>query len=213
MTESQLTLFAEDSPAKISAKPVNKRASRPKGRASGVSAPDCLGKFDPSTQSLKTSQHSFLETEGDGFSEFCGTFPRQGMMRSGTVFELPILEQDIIETEFGLWPTPTTFDVSGGAYPTELINGQWRSRHSKDKNSPLYGAKLKDAVETSEKIWKTPTANEDAAGTPNGKMQKMLGNDPDLRLDSEGNLIPGTLNPTWVEWLMGFPTGHTDLKD
>jgi DNA (cytosine-5)-methyltransferase 1 len=23
----------------------------------------------------------------------------------------------------------------------------------------------------------------------------------------------GTLNPTWVEWLMGYPLGHTDLKD
>jgi hypothetical protein len=23
----------------------------------------------------------------------------------------------------------------------------------------------------------------------------------------------GKLNPTWVEWLMGFPTGWTDLKD
>jgi hypothetical protein len=22
----------------------------------------------------------------------------------------------------------------------------------------------------------------------------------------------GTLNPTWVEWLMGYPTGHTDLN-
>ncbi len=22
----------------------------------------------------------------------------------------------------------------------------------------------------------------------------------------------GSLNPTWVEWLMGFPIGHTDLK-
>jgi len=23
----------------------------------------------------------------------------------------------------------------------------------------------------------------------------------------------GQLNPTWVEWLMGFPSGWTDLKD
>ena len=23
----------------------------------------------------------------------------------------------------------------------------------------------------------------------------------------------GKLNPTWVEWLMGFPTGWTDLED
>ena len=25
--------------------------------------------------------------------------------------------------------------------------------------------------------------------------------------------VGGLLNPTWVEWLMGYPTGHTDLKD
>jgi DNA (cytosine-5)-methyltransferase 1 len=23
----------------------------------------------------------------------------------------------------------------------------------------------------------------------------------------------GSLNPTWVEWLMGYPSGWTDLKD
>ena len=23
----------------------------------------------------------------------------------------------------------------------------------------------------------------------------------------------GALNPTWVEWLMGYPAGYTDLKD
>ena len=23
----------------------------------------------------------------------------------------------------------------------------------------------------------------------------------------------GTLNPTWVEWLMGYKAGYTDLKD
>jgi hypothetical protein len=54
----------------------------------------------------------------------------------------------------------------------------------------------------------TPSANEDAAGQPGSKMQKMLGNDPRVR--GEGG---GTLNPTWVEWLMGFPLGWTDLGD
>ncbi len=28
-----------------------------------------------------------------------------------------------------------------------------------------------------------------------------------------GEKVGGQLNPTWVEWLMGFPTGWTDLKD
>jgi hypothetical protein len=27
------------------------------------------------------------------------------------------------------------------------------------------------------------------------------------------NQIGGQLNPTWVEWLMGFPLGWTDLED
>ena len=55
-------------------------------------------------------------------------------------------------------------------------------------------------------MFPTPSANEDAAGRPGGKMQKMLGNHPSVRDQS-----PGTLNPTWVEWLMGYPTGYTDL--
>ena len=38
-------------------------------------------------------------------------------------------------------------------------------------------------------------------------MQKMLGNHPQVR--GTGG---GTLNPTWVEWLMGYPNGWTDLN-
>ena len=61
-------------------------------------------------------------------------------------------------------------------------------------------------------LWLTPSANEDAAGTPNGKMQKMLGNDPRIRGTTKTEWDAGTLNPTWVEWLMGWPIGWTDLK-
>jgi DNA-cytosine methyltransferase len=57
-------------------------------------------------------------------------------------------------------------------------------------------------------MWPTPTANEDACGKPTGKMQKMLGNHPKVR--GTGG---GTLNPTWVEWLMGYPAEYTVLKD
>lgn len=61
-------------------------------------------------------------------------------------------------------------------------------------------------------LWPTPTANEDAAGTPNGKMQKMLGNHPEVRGTTPEEWSLGSLNPEWVEWLMGFPAGWTDLK-
>lgn len=43
------------------------------------------------------------------------------------------------------WPTATVFDVTGGSYPTELVNGQWRSKHSKDPTK-TYGANLSDQV-------------------------------------------------------------------
>jgi hypothetical protein len=59
-------------------------------------------------------------------------------------------------------------------------------------------------------MWLTPQANEDAAGTPNGNMQKMLGNHPLIRGTTPEQWKSGTLNPMWIEWLMGFPLGWTD---
>jgi len=62
------------------------------------------------------------------------------------------------------------------------------------------------------RLFPTPSANEDAAGTPAGKMQKMLGNDPRIRGETPEEWAGGQLNPMWVEWLMGWPIGWTDLK-
>ena len=97
----------EDSPAKISQSQANKQAStKAHAQDSGQSAPVFLGSFDPVTQSLKTSQHSLVESEGNGLSEFSGTYPRSGMMRSGTVYQLPNLARTITEIGSGLLPTP-----------------------------------------------------------------------------------------------------------
>ena len=94
------------------------------------------------------------------------------------------------------WPTPTARDYkdSGNIH-------LWKeSRERKNLPREVYKRNM-------DQRWPTPTANEDAAGRPNGKMQRMLGNHPDVR--SPGG---GTLNPTWVEWLMGYPKGWTDLN-
>lgn len=121
------------------------------------------------------------------------------------------------EKESTSWPTATVFDVTGGSYPTELVNGQWRSKHSKDPNSPWYGAKLRDAVETAERIWPTPSTR-DYKGS-NGyestltKIQEgkraQMGQLPNAVMVA--NKGSGLLNPEWVEWLMGVPTGWTEL--
>jgi len=117
----------------------------------------------------------------------------------------------------GEWPTATVFDVTGGSYPTELVNGKWRSKHSKDPDSPWYGAKLKDAVETAEKLWPTPSAR-DVKG-PNGYESTVakLQNGDRAHMGQLPNAVmianngSGHLNPDWVEWLMGVPTGWTAL--
>lgn len=104
----------------------------------------------------------------------------------------------------GWWATPRATDGTGG--PNKLDE---KGRRVSQTNPDLvFGAKLADQV----RMWPTPTANEDAAGTPNGKMQKMLANHPGIRGTTPKQWGRGTLNPKWVEWLMGFPIGWTDLK-
>jgi len=88
-----------------------------------------------------------------------------------------------------MWPTPNSRD-----YKDTLNSRPNRQTH------------LLDAVRT--QLWPTPTANEDAAGTPNGKMQRMLGNHPEVR-----NTGQGSLSADWVEALMGYPKGWTSLDD
>ena len=94
-----------------------------------------------------------------------------------------------------MWPTPRVSDTEGGVVKNvELKNGAF-SRVNKE--GVRWGVKLKDAVHhMEEKMWPTPTANEDAAGTPNGKMQGMLGNHPGVRGTTPKEWASGALNPT-----------------
>ena len=108
------------SPAKISqSQEIKQEYKTGPGAAYGQSAPVCLGSFDPDTPSLKTSQTFLMESGELGLSEFSGTFPRSGMMRSGTVYQLLNLARTTTEIGSGLWPTPTAHNAKEGAYPAE----------------------------------------------------------------------------------------------
>ncbi len=84
-----------------------------------------------------------------------------------------------------MWPTPTSRDYKDGSAAA-------------CRNVPVNGL-LGRAVHQ-DRLLTTPTAS-DAVGTHGG------GNSRSLRTDAGGQL-----NPTWVEWLMGFPIGFTELK-
>jgi DNA (cytosine-5)-methyltransferase 1 len=112
------------------------------------------------------------------------------------------------------WPTPTTQDASNDGGPSQL------ERHSLPLNAAA-------------KRWPTPRPG--TSGTPAGgsefgtyrRTPSQLAGTHGLYLQAEvieeeieaGRETPesvgpsgGQLNPTWVEWLMGFPTGWSDLE-
>ena len=127
---------------------------------------------------------------------------RSGMWENFIVYPLvPVAALRIKGTESGSWPTPTATERSGINTKTGTGGGLTHAVKTAE------GVKMKAS-----QLWPTPTANEDAAGTPNGKMQRMLGNHPSVRGSTPEEWSSGTLNPQWVEWLQGYPDGWTDLN-
>ena len=112
------------------------------------------------------------------------------------------------------WPTATVFDATGGGYPTEIVNGQYKSKHSKDPDSPWYGAKLADAVKVN---WPTPATRDYKGANGYESTLEKLADNKQAHMNQLPNAImvdnggPCHLNPDWVEKLMGVPTGWTAL--
>jgi hypothetical protein len=144
------------------------------------------------------------------------------------------LQAMAIKGELAMWPTPTTQEVE---HPTAKLTETGRRKSKKGTTSHSLG--LADAV----RLWPTPTVDDannvnpkanrfhglvaevnqyptmSALGMGNTgsrqKLQKLVEDgsltDEEKRAMTAGN--GGKLNPTWVEWLMGFPLGWTDLED
>ena len=180
--------------------------------AYGQSAPVCLGSFDLNTPSLKTSQTCLMENGELGLSEYSGTFPRSGMMRSGTVYQLPNLARTTTEIGSGYWPTPRAQERAEKSLPPSRVNDPGKCTLSQAMHHPYWNASkkrigqpghpkeaLREAV-----FWPTPTAHNAKEGAYPSEYER---NTPTLSAQAGGKL-----NPMWVEWLMGFPLGHTDLN-
>jgi hypothetical protein len=222
--EALLTWFREASRARTSASPARAPASAAHARGSGPTWRALLARFDPESCSWKTAQHSLLGDSGELFQ----TWPRSGMTADGQCWELPMLGRRTRETESGSWPTPLTSDARGPglsktrqgsqslsvavkAWPTPTANQyeckdleKMLERRERAKlssgNGNGFGLTLANAV----RMVATPTARD----WKSGKASQAT-HDRNSRPLSEQ--IGGSLNPTWVEWLMGFPLGWTDL--
>jgi len=133
------------------------------------------------------------------------------MMRSGTVYQLQNLARTITEIGSGLFATPT---VSDSANRAMSVNSRGEPKLSgQAKIYPDGPVEATEKQKEKAKMWPTPTARDYKGCSPGGRFRNGV-----KQLDTVDRVVnhldgPGALNPMFVEWLMGYPTGHTDLKD
>jgi hypothetical protein len=187
-------------PAKTSVSPERARALAASAVAYGRSSPELLAKYDRATSSWRTSQ---LCLDGE-LSEFSETWPRSGLMRNGIAYQLAPLVRLTDAIGSGLLPTPTEGDGKASG-----------SRNTESSNAHP-GISLTDAVRQDGgrgRMWQTPRASDGEKMSTLSIRRRLAGRSPDSLPDQiRAQTGSGSLNPTWVEWLMGFPLGWTDCE-
>ena len=195
-------------------------------------------KYDPDLSLWKTPQCSLL---GDS-EEFLETWPQWGLMRDGECWEQRTLEQTIRGTGYGLsekLPTPQATDhrskptsaswKAKGGMNFSLANPEiqmwWRTPTAHEWKNTGHSTQihLSDQVRPQQvknpkkaaMMWPTPVKSDHAGrrpsegwagtGLPSMVWRKTGGTE-------NPQMSPAQLHATWVEWLMGWPLGWTDLK-
>jgi hypothetical protein len=132
-----------------------------------------------------------------------------------------------------MWPTPQARDYRSGDHPDNkraqrkreqgwsmnlndavLKRKLWTTTSASDASrggtitANMTGTSLAQQVKTPQ-YWPTPKTRDWKDGASAGTFQRQS---PDLGKVVGQSTTTGALNPTWVEWLMGFPLGWTVSK-
>src|SRR5580692_1505017 len=235
------TSFAVASHVRTSALPARELVLQGLDQDSGANTSDSFASFDPATSSWRTSQLSldgdlerYSETWPRSGMTRSGTAYRlptlvlrtgetesgllptptatpygttnNGQRADGSTYRTAGTPSLQTMAARGVWPTPTARD-----------GDPKRGKPTPDGAARQFAAGrrvLTDAVA----MWPTPTARDakssGSRNTPSSKAHQGESLTDAVREDGgTGRPGPGAgaLNPTWVEWLMGFPTGHTAL--
>ena len=195
ITLVESTSSAADSPAKTSARQENEEASPAADRDCGQSTRASFAKFDRDSLSWRTSQRCVF----GGWAPFSETWPRAGMMLSGTAYLLQPSAPLTGATGCSSWRGPNSM----GLWPTPTADKDRTTNYKQGGMSLGYAARQ----------WPMPTARDHK---DSGNQEKLAKHAHKKRLgcsvaasNPQGH---GSLNPDWVEWLMGFPIGWTDSE-
>jgi hypothetical protein len=224
-----LTLYAADTPASLSAQQANAMAQTTHD-TSGLGLEKPLASYDPDTQSWRMYEDTFLSDS----MLYLGKWPASGMTQSGRLFPQPQLVRLIAGIVSSSWPTPTVDDsknvnpkpnrrpglvaavnnapTPSGNWPTPLTADAYTDnlKSSQQKHGSMHSVSLAQAVQ----MWPTPRSNPAMASLITPEVANNPKRFPNLEtVVGRREEVTGRLNPMWVEWLMGFPLGWTDLKD
>ncbi len=131
-----------------------------------------------------------------------------------------------------MWPTPTARDFKGANSITHLTRDGKRNHTDQLANAVKLwptptsrcgtGASQAETrqggpdLQTAVQMYPTPTTGAGlCGGTGNYQQLKALEASGQITEEERRSVASGSggqLNPTWVEWLMGFPLGWTDLS-
>ena len=213
-----------DSHAKTSATLESGPESTESDLVCGRNMPESFALFDPDSSSWKTSQRCLF----GGLIEFSATWPRAGMTRSGIAFRLRPLVRLTDATAFSSWPTPRAADCQRGPdyggtpghegggnllgavkmLPTPRASDADRGGRG-DLIQAVRGNTNRHFANPAKTACETPSSR-DWKGMSAASWRSRTSGDTTPTLPDQ---VGGQLNPDWVEWLMGFPIGWTDLKD
>ena len=155
-----------------------------------------LASYDQMSSSWRTCQPSLLEE----LEPFSGRWPRSGIVLSGIAYQLDTLAhrtKGIASglSESGMWPTPTGMDHIDR-------QGMRPSRAATNRKTGYLSEMIK--------MWPTPKST--ASGPDYARVNRPRSEGDDLATSVARENPTGQLNPPFVEWLMGFPIGWTELN-
>jgi hypothetical protein len=190
--EELLTLYLEASLAKTSVQQGKGQELKVNDQVCGNTWPESSEKFSQLMFLQKIPLCSALEDSVLSSK----TLPRWGMMLNGECYPQPKLALITNENVCGSsqkWPTPDANCGQRGSQPN------WTPTR-KSGHPAQYT--INQAVRDS--LFPTPTCHKSKEGAYPAEYKRKT---PSLATHAGGKL-----NPMWVEWLMGWPLGWTDLK-
>lgn len=197
MTSNPLTSSAGDTPASRSVSPeLDEGPMIPD--ISGLLSPTYFAFYDPDGHCWRMSQATFpLDS-----MKSLPTWPRSGMTRNGRAYQQPQLVRLTSDGDSSLWPTPMnrgTLNGGSNSRRAAKARGRWLHTPTAKANQASPSMRSRDPGSW----FPTPTQS-DGLGGPGSS-----GRDGG---DNLRTAVGGQPNPTWVEWIMGFPIGWTDLE-